>query len=178
MRWNPQSLKSGEICVLVIYRNTERKEMEDKRNLNMIFSKNGAGRVSGKINISKIWMDQMGVTEDDKEVIAIFKNDRIIIRRPSKEKKYILVNDQSEANDVIRTELFDTREEANDTAARIWNSLETDLKQSSHVYIMDVKETDLVSDAFDENGDVCNWAFFKGRAVEDGLFDSKMAEIS
>ena len=48
----------------------------------MIFSKNGSGRVSGKINISKLWMDEMGVTEDDKEVIAIFKNDRIIIRRP------------------------------------------------------------------------------------------------
>lgn len=152
--------------------------MEDKRNLNMIFSKNGAGRVSGKINISKLWMDEMGVTEDDKEVIAIFKNDRIIIRRPSKEKKYILVNDQSALNDMIKTELFDSREEANHTAAGIWNSLVGEIKERSHVYIMDLRETDLVSDAFDENGEVCNWAFFKGREVEDGLFDSKTAEIS
>ena len=152
--------------------------MEDKRNLNMIFSKNGAGRVSGKINISKLWMDEIGVTEDDKEVIAIFKNDRIIIRRPSKEKKYILVNDQSALNDMIRTELFDSREEANHMAAGIWNSLTCEIKERSHVYIMDLRETDLVSDAFDENGEVCNWEFFKGRAVEDGLFDSKTAEIS
>ncbi len=138
----------------------------------MIFSKNGSGRVSGKINISKLWMDEMGVTEDDKEVIALFKNDRIIIRRPSKEKRYILINDQSGYNDMIRTQLFDSKEQANEIAHNLWNSYDSSVKNGSHVYIMDVTESDLVSDAFDENGEVCDWSFFKDRKLEDDLFDS------
>lgn len=138
----------------------------------MIFSKNGSGRVSGKINISKLWMDEMGVTEDDKEVIALFKNDRIIIRRPSKEKRYILINDQSGYNDMIRTQLFDSKEQANEIAHNLWNSYDSSVKNGSHVYVMDVTESDLVSDAFDENGEVCDWSFFKDRKLEDDLFDS------
>ncbi len=138
----------------------------------MIFSKNGSGRVSGKINISKLWMDEMGVTEDDKEVIALFKNDRIIIRRPSKEKRYILINDQSGYNDMIRTQLFDSKEQANEIAHNLWNSYDSSVRNGSHVYIMDVTESDLVSDAFDENGEVCDWSFFKDRKLEDDLFDS------
>lgn len=138
----------------------------------MIFSKNGSGRVSGKINISKLWMDEMGVTEDDKEVIALFKNDRIIIRRPSKEKHYILINDQSGYNDMIRTQMFDSKEQANEIAHNLWNSYDSSVRNGSHVYIMDVTESDLVSDAFDENGEVCDWSFFKDRKLEDDLFDS------
>ncbi len=138
----------------------------------MIFSKNGSGRVSGKINISKLWMDEMGVTEDDKEVIALFKNDRIIIRRPSKEKRYILINDQSGYNDMIRTQMFDSKEQANEIAHNLWNSYDSSVRNGSHVYIMDVTESDLVSDAFDENGEVCDWSFFKDRKLEDDLFDS------
>ena len=138
----------------------------------MIFSKNGSGRVSGKINISKLWMDEMGVTEDDKEVIAIFKNDRIIIRRPSREKHYILINDQSGYNDMIRTQIFDSKEQANEIAHNLLNSYDTNAKAGSHVYVMDVTESDLVSDAFDENGEVCDWSFFKDRKLEDDLFDS------
>lgn len=146
--------------------------MEDKRNLNMIFSKNGSGRVSGKINISKLWMDEMGVTEEDKEVIALFKNDRIIIRKPSKKKRYILVNDQSGYNDIIRTQIFDSKEQANDIAGNLWNSYDDSVRKGSHVYVIDVTETDLVSDAFDENGEVRDWSFFKDRELEEGLFDS------
>ncbi len=138
----------------------------------MIFSKNGSGRVSGKINISKLWMDEMGVTEDDKEVIALFKNDRIIIRRPSREKHYILINDQSGYNDMIRTQIFDSKEQANEIANNLWNSYDSSARAGSHVYVMDVTESDLVSDAFDENGEVCDWSFFKNRKLEDGLFDS------
>ena len=138
----------------------------------MIFSKNGSGRVSGKINISKLWMDEMGVTEDDKEVIAIFKNDRIIIRRPLREKHYILINDQSGYNDMIRTQIFDSKDQANEIAHNFWNSYDSNAKAGSHVYVMDVTESDLVSDAFDENGEVCDWSFFKDRKLEDDLFDS------
>ena len=146
--------------------------MEDKRNLNLIFSKNGSGRVSGKINISKIWMDEMGITEEDKGVIAIFRNDRIIIRRPSKEKKYVLVNDQSDYNDMIHTTLYSSREEADSEAHLLWDSLQEEEKKHSHVYIMDVTETDLASEAFDAEGEVLDWAWFRDRVSEEGLFDS------
>ena len=147
--------------------------MEDKRNLNMIFSKNGSGRVSGKINISKLWMDEMGVTEEDKEVIALFKNDRIIIRRPSRDKRYIIVNDQSAYNDMIRTCIFETSAQANKNAEELWNSYSSSVKALSHVYVVDISETDLASDAFDVNGEVCDWSFFKNREIESGLFDSR-----
>lgn len=146
--------------------------MEDKRNLNLIFSKNGSGRVSGKINISKLWMDEMGVTEDDKEVIALFKNDRIIIRRPDKSKHYMLVNDQSGYNDMIRTQLFESGDEANQIAENLWNSFSSEIMALSHVYVIELTESDLASAAFDENGEVRDWAFFKDRSSEEYLFDS------
>lgn len=115
----------------------------------------------------------MGVTEDDKEVIALFKNDRIIVRRPMKEKRYILINDQSKLNDMVRTSIYDSSHSANQAASEAWNSLSEEAKKMVHIYIADIRETDLVSDAFDDDGEVIDWAFFKNLEKEEGLFDSE-----
>jgi hypothetical protein len=51
----------------------------EKRTLRIIFTKSGSGSISPKINIPMKWIRELGITEDDREVILEFDKDRIIL---------------------------------------------------------------------------------------------------
>lgn len=61
----------------------------EKRKLNVIFSKAGGNASKNsyntKITLPKVWLDIMQITPEDKEIIAEFDGEKIIIKKSSKE---------------------------------------------------------------------------------------------
>ncbi len=55
----------------------------DERKLNVIFNKSGSGSITPKLNIPMSWIKSMGVSKEDREVIAIFDEEKqeIIIKK-------------------------------------------------------------------------------------------------
>ena len=53
------------------------------RNLNVIFNKSGSGSINTKISLPVTWIKQMGITKDDREVVAEFNEEKqeIIIKK-------------------------------------------------------------------------------------------------
>ena len=52
-----------------------------KRQINMMFQKGGSGSVTTRLAIPKTWVDKMGVTQDEREVIVEFDGERITVRK-------------------------------------------------------------------------------------------------
>ena len=53
----------------------------EKRQINMMFQKGGSGSVTTRLAIPKSWVDKMGVTQDEREVIVEFDAERITVRK-------------------------------------------------------------------------------------------------
>lgn len=53
----------------------------EKRQINMMFQKGGSGSVTTRLAIPKTWVDKMGVTQDEREVIVEFDGERIMVRK-------------------------------------------------------------------------------------------------
>ena len=57
----------------------------DKRILKVMFNKSGGNAsknsYSPKISIPKTWIDELGITLEDREVEAILEGDKIIIKK-------------------------------------------------------------------------------------------------
>lgn len=53
----------------------------EKRQINMMFQKGGSGSVTTRLAIPKTWVDKMGVTQDEREVIVEFDGERITVRK-------------------------------------------------------------------------------------------------
>lgn len=53
----------------------------EKRQINMMFQKGGSGSVTTRLAIPKSWVDKMGVTQDEREVIVEFDGERIVVRK-------------------------------------------------------------------------------------------------
>ena len=59
---------------------------KDKREVKILFLKNGMGSRATKINIPLPWIDHMGITENDREVIIEKVGKKIIITKKKSEK--------------------------------------------------------------------------------------------
>ena len=55
--------------------------MLEQRKINMMFQKGGSGSVTTRLAIPKTWVDKMGVTQDEREVIVEFDGERIMVRK-------------------------------------------------------------------------------------------------
>lgn len=59
--------------------------MDNIRQLKVMFNKSGGnagkGAYSPKISLPKVWLDEMGVTLDDREVKVTFEDKKIIIEK-------------------------------------------------------------------------------------------------
>lgn len=55
--------------------------MLEQRKINMMFQKGGSGSVTTRLAIPKSWVDKMGVTQDEREVIVEFDGERITVRK-------------------------------------------------------------------------------------------------
>lgn len=53
----------------------------EKRQINMMFQKGGSGSVTTRLAIPKTWVDKMGVSQDEREVIVEFDGERITVRK-------------------------------------------------------------------------------------------------
>lgn len=59
--------------------------MKDFRQLKVMFNKSGGtagkGAYSPKISVPKVWLDDMNITLDEREVNVIYENKKIIIEK-------------------------------------------------------------------------------------------------
>lgn len=59
--------------------------MKEDRELKVMFNKSGGNTsknsYSPKLSIPKSWLDDMGVTLDDREIIASYEDKKIIIKK-------------------------------------------------------------------------------------------------
>lgn len=53
----------------------------NKRTLNIMFNKSGSGSINTRVSIPKDWINTLGITAENKQVIAVFdeQNEQIII---------------------------------------------------------------------------------------------------
>ena len=61
----------------------------ETRKMNVIFTRGGSGSITTKLAIPKSWMDKIGVTQEDREVVLEFDGERILVRKMSKTDKLI-----------------------------------------------------------------------------------------
>lgn len=55
--------------------------MKSERKLNIIYTTGGSGSVTTKLSVPKVWVDALGITRDNKGVVATLESDRIVIRK-------------------------------------------------------------------------------------------------
>ena len=55
----------------------------EERKLNIIFNKSGSGSINTKVSLPVTWVKQMGITKDNREIIAEFNEEKqeIIIKK-------------------------------------------------------------------------------------------------
>lgn len=53
----------------------------ETRNLKITFSKNGAGNLTPRISLPAVWIKEMGIDLENREVEVIFDNNEIVIRK-------------------------------------------------------------------------------------------------
>lgn len=53
----------------------------EPRNLNITYNKSGSGSVTSRISLPITWLREMGVDENNREVIIEFKNNSIVISK-------------------------------------------------------------------------------------------------
>lgn len=53
----------------------------EKRELRVSFNKSGAGNLTPRLSLPAIWIKEMGVDLNDREVEVVFENNEIIIRK-------------------------------------------------------------------------------------------------
>ena len=51
----------------------------EERKLNIIFNKSGSGSINTKVSLPVTWIKQMGITKDNREVIAEFDEEKSIL---------------------------------------------------------------------------------------------------
>lgn len=89
--------------------------------------------------------------------------------------KYLVHNEALTVTDIT---VFDTLEEANKEAEMLWDHLTYSEKKDkdNRVYVLDVRSSDLLEDAIDEDGNI-DWAANSGGGYIDGRFDSDDLEV-
>lgn len=53
----------------------------DIRELKVMFNNDGKGNYTNKISLPKTWIERMGVTSEQREVIVKFEDNKIIIEK-------------------------------------------------------------------------------------------------
>lgn len=62
--------------------------MKDSRELKIMFNKSGGNKsgnsYSPKLSIPKVWLDDMEITLDEREVVVVYENKKITIKKKEK----------------------------------------------------------------------------------------------
>lgn len=59
----------------------------NQRTLNVMFQKAGSGSISTRLSLPKDWINAMGITPDNRQVTAIFDEEKKIIHIWSEKKQ-------------------------------------------------------------------------------------------
>lgn len=143
--------------------------MEEVRELKISFNKGGSGSETTRLAIPIKWAKEMGLNKEEREIIAIAKGKRILLKKASNEKKYLVIYGD-DMNEFV--EVRDTLEEANDVADTHWQRYTSEEKKKNHVRVGYVTEKMLAPYAFDDKGNVEDWTAYWDLDSEKGFFDS------
>lgn len=143
--------------------------MEEVRKLKLMFNKGGSGSETARLAIPTKWVEEMGLSKEEREVIAIAKGKQVLLKKASAEKKYLVIYGDN-TNEFV--EVYDTPEEANDAASTHWYRYTSQEKKKCFTRVGYVTEKMLSPDAFDEDGNVEDWTAYWDLDTEDGFFDS------
>ncbi len=77
--------------------------MKNRRILNVIFTKGGSGSITTKLSLPKVWIDEMGITQEEKNVVAECFGDKIVIRKANDMDKLIQKIDSAIEKEMART---------------------------------------------------------------------------
>ena len=55
--------------------------MIESRELNIIFTKSGAGSTTTKLTLPISWINKLNITKEEREVIVTLEEDRIVIKK-------------------------------------------------------------------------------------------------
>lgn len=151
--------------------------MEEVRRLKLMFNKGGSGSETARLAIPTKWVGEMGLSKEEREVIAIAKGKQILLKKASDEKKYLVIYGDN-INEFV--EVYATPEEANDVANTHWYKYTPQEKKKCFVRVGYVTEEMLSPDAFDENGNVEDWTAYREYGQEEGsfCFDSNNVNMS
>lgn len=75
----------------------------EKRKINMMFQKGGSGSITTRIAIPKKWVDKIGVTQDEREVIIEFDGERIVVRKMTDMERLMERIDETIEKEQMRT---------------------------------------------------------------------------
>ena len=56
----------------------------DIRELKIMFNNDGKGTYTNRISLPKTWISKMGITQEERDVIVKFENNKIIIEKLNK----------------------------------------------------------------------------------------------
>lgn len=143
--------------------------MEEVRELKISFNKGGSGSETTRLAIPIKWAKEMGLNKEERGIIAIAKGKRILLKKASDEKKYLVIYGDN-INEFA--EVYDTLKEANDVADTHWQRYTSQEKKKCFTRVGCVMEKMLSPDAFNEDGNVEDWTAYWDLDVEDGFFDS------
>lgn len=59
-------------------------EIKEKKSKKVIFTKSGRGSINTRVSLPVSWIKEMGITEDNKEIVAILTADNKIILEKKK----------------------------------------------------------------------------------------------
>lgn len=59
-------------------------EIKEKKSKKVIFTKSGSGAINTRVSLPVSWIKEMGITEDNKEIVAILTSDNKIILEKKK----------------------------------------------------------------------------------------------
>lgn len=63
----------------------KQKDSLEKRDLRVSFNKSGSGSMSSRVILPITWFKEMGVTEENRNIVATFEDGKITIKKANNE---------------------------------------------------------------------------------------------
>ncbi|MCI7108013.1 MAG: hypothetical protein MR945_09050 [Agathobacter sp.] len=86
-------------------------------------------------------------------------------------RRYLVIREQDGTLEDVHAEVYESLEEANNSAKYSWNHLTDAEQKKNHVFVAEVTESDLYEDAI-EDGEAIDWTAYKQYNTPEGGFDS------
>lgn len=75
----------------------------ESRKMKMMFQKGGSGSVTTRLAIPKSWVDKLGVTQENREVIIEFDGEKVMVRKMNDADRLTEKIDSAIEKEIVRT---------------------------------------------------------------------------